>query len=94
MQVPLENLSHKLIGKLVWYFPRSEKGVSLEHAKSGILMDVLGESCHILDGTETTIVWSGDIMEMEDWDENLERENSQMERPWERTRKLSRDSSK
>lgn len=101
--MPSKNLSHDdWLGKLVWYFPRDEKGLTVSNkAISGIVIDMLPssigrEDCKayiVLSGLEKHEAWEGDLELVEEWDESLEGENSQMEKPRERTRELDRDSS-
>ena len=70
----------ELRGQMVWFFVRTEDqsefaakaGILLEHHKHKML-------CDILFNDEVIVISDTDVMEMEIWDENLERKNSQME---------------
>ena len=77
------------IGKLVWVFLRDEAGLPISvRADCGIVVD--SEECTLgAVGTMYVVqvednyyrVWDEDMELVEDWDENLEREISQVEEP-------------
>lgn len=70
------------IGKMVWVFQsESHNDSSNNYAICGMVIDV-GEvrgSYIVLDSTGTHTVWDMDIELMEDWDEEVEREDSSSE---------------
>lgn len=61
-----------LIGKLVWFFRRNDRGLNTGEAKAAIVIDVgdvLMDTLIILliGEEEPKIVWSHDVELMEDW---------------------------
>jgi len=86
---------NELKGHMVWFFERTEDqsefvakpGILLEHHKQKML-------CDILFNNEIIVIADTDVMQMEVWDENLERENRQMEKTAKRTRGCDRTSLK
>ena len=75
-----QNTSDDWIGKLVWIFLRDEMGLPISRgAEFGMVVD-----CEIsTNGTLYVVqvednyykVWEGDFEPVEDWDENVERED-------------------
>ena len=65
------------IGKLVWFFPRDNKGLPIGNsALCGIVINRLAEDIYaIMYQGERVYTWSADMEEVEDWDENSEGEN-------------------
>ena len=89
------------IGKLVWVFLRDEWGLPISvKAECGVVVDEVN-----LDWGEGPVwvvqvadnyyhVWQGDMEIVEDWDEELEREDCSLETSGERTGEHDRDSLK
>ena len=74
------------IGKLVWVFLRDDAGLPISNkAECGVVVDLV--NLHWGEGPVWVVqvadnyyhVWQGDMLEVEDWDEELERKNSSME---------------
>jgi len=91
----LRHSLNELRGNMVWFFKRTEDqsefiakpGILLEHHEQKML-------CDILFNNEIIVIADTDVMQMEVWDENLERENRQMEKTAKRTRGCDRTSLK
>ena len=75
------------VGKLVWVFLRDEAGLPISlRAECGVVIDAgLGqgeENVWIVQvGDNYYEVWEDDMELVEDWDEELEREDCSMEEP-------------
>jgi len=73
------------VGKLVWYFARNDVGLPISNkAICGIVIDVYKgwterEVYVILSGSDRYEAWEEDIEMVEDWDEEMEREDSSEE---------------
>lgn len=82
----LVSLRDTWIGKLVWYFARNDMGLPISNkAICGIVIDVYTSQTErevyvILSGSDRYEAWEGDIELVEDWDEELERENGSEEK--------------
>lgn len=94
--MPSQSILNKYLGKLVWYFERNEAGIlNDDPPKTGIIIDInLDGTVTVLDGTTSRNISSMDFEVLEDWDENLEREDGKMEKTSERSRKHDRNSLK
>ena len=84
---------------MVWVFTRNDRGVRTGDVVSGIVIDegkMAGTFVVMLNTPEESrieTVWMyNDIEEMEDWDEEMEREDCSMETSRERTREHGRNS--
>ena len=78
----LQNTSHDpWIGKLAWFFPRDSKGLPIGHkALCGIVIDKSAPGVYVIIHKGNRVYsWVADMEEMEEWDEELEREDSSME---------------
>ena len=85
------------IGKLVWVFLRDDAGLPISNkAECGIVVDCVRLRTILYwvvqVGDNYYQVWKGDMEEVEDWDEELEREDGSLETTGERTRGHDRDS--
>ena len=89
------------IGKLVWVFLRDDAGLPIStKAECGVVIDTVAGHRYSLSAPVWVVqvgdnyyrVWEGDMEEVEDWDEELEGEDSQMETAGERSREHGRDS--
>jgi hypothetical protein len=71
------------IGKLVWFFPRDNKGLPIGNsALCGIVINRLSEDIYaIMYQGERVYTWSADMEEVEDWDEEMEGEDCSTEEP-------------
>ena len=76
------------IGKLVWVFLRDEAGLPISlRAECGVVVDTVnslsfdGPVWVVQVGDNYYHVWEGDMEEVEDWDEEVEREDGSMEEP-------------
>jgi len=76
------------IGKLVWVFLRDDTGLPISNkAECGVVVDTVninyrgGPVWVVQVGDNYYHVWQGDMEEVEDWDEELEREDSSVEEP-------------
>ena len=75
------------IGKLVWVFLRDDSGLPISNkAECGVVVDTVNLSLYREDplwvvqvGDNYYHVWQGDMEEVEDWDEELEREDCSLE---------------
>ena len=82
----LVSLRDTWIGKLVWYFARNDMGLPISNkAICGIVIDVYTSQTErevyvILSGSDRYEAWEEDIELVEDWDEELERENGPEEK--------------
>lgn len=82
----LRHSLNELEGKMVWFFERTadqsefiaKPGILLQHHKQKML-------CDILFNNEVIVIADTDIMPMEIWDEKMEREDGEMEKPRKRT---------
>ena len=59
------------IGKLVWFFPRDDKGLPIGNcALCGIVIDKVQDGWYlIMHGDSRVHAWVSDMEEMEEWDE-------------------------
>ena len=71
------------IGKLVWFFPRDNKGLPIGNsALCGIVINRLAEDIYaIMYQGERVYACSADMEEVEDWDEEVEGKDGSMEEP-------------
>ena len=91
----LRHSLNELKGHMVWFFERTEDqsefvakpGILLEHHKQKML-------CDILFNNEIIVIADTDVMQMEVWDENLERKNGSLEASRKRAREHDRNSLK
>ena len=69
------------LGKLVWFFPRDSKGLPTGNsAVCGIVIDRVANGIYIIMHNDERIhAWVSDMEEVEDWDEEVERENGSVE---------------
>ena len=90
------------IGKLVWVFLRDDAGLPISNkAECGVVVDLVhlrkgiilrGNVWVVQVGDNYYHVWEGDMEEVEDWDEEVEREDSSLEASRKRTGEYDRDS--
>ena len=81
----LSTLNEELVNKMVWFFPRDEQGIRLDQTMSGIVIERgITDGTYIIMANDDTnslhTVWIKDLEEMELWDEDLERQNSSLEK--------------
>lgn len=75
------------VGKLVWVFVRNEVGLPIsDKAECGVVIDAGlgqgGDNVWIVQvGDNYYEVWEDDMELMEEWDEELERQDGSMEEP-------------
>ena len=75
------------VGKLVWIFVRNEVGLPIsDKAECGVVIDAGlgqgGDNVWIVQvGDNYYEVWEDDMELMEEWDEELERQDGSMEEP-------------
>ena len=83
------------IGKLVWVFLRDDAGLPISSkAECGVVIDTVAGHRYSLSAPVWVVqvgdnyyrVWEGDMEIVEDWDEEVEGEDSSLETPRERTR--------
>ena len=76
------------IGKLVWVFLRDDAGLPIsDKAECGVVIDMatehkispIGPVWVVQVGDNYYRVWEGDMEEVEEWDEELERKNGAVE---------------
>ena len=89
------------IGKLVWVFLRDDAGLPISNkAECGVVVDLVhlrkginlrGNVWVVQVGDNYYHVWEGDMEEVEDWDEEVEREDSSLEASRKRTGEYDRD---
>jgi len=89
------------IGKLVWVFLRDDSGLPISSkAECGVVIDTMAGHRYSLSAPVWVVqvgdnyyrVWEGDMEEVEEWDEEVEREDSSLETSGERTREHDRNS--
>ena len=87
------------IGKLVWVFLRDDSGLPISNkAECGVVIDTVAGHRYSLSAPVWVVqvgdnyyrVWEGDMEEVEDWDEEVEGEDSSLETSRERTREHDR----
>ena len=88
------------IGKLVWVFLRDDAGLPIStKAECGVVVDTVNLN-YSFDGPVWVVqvgdnyyhVWQGDMELVEEWDEEVEGEDSSSETSGKRTREHGRDS--
>ena len=91
------------IGKLVWVFLRDDAGLPISSkAECGVVIDTVTGHRYsssapvwvVQVGDNYYRVWEGDMEIVEDWDEEVEGEDSSLEASRERTGEYDRDSLK
>ncbi len=91
----LRYILNEHIGKMVWFFVRTVDQAEFS-AKPGILLKHHSHKmlCDILFNNEVIVIADTDVMQMEVWDEDLERKNGSLEASRKRAREHDRNSLK